>query len=68
MYVGRIVSVGKTKDGKLCAMYRVSSNSFPNTHYLQTKFLIHLILHAEHVLILHIVELVCDLPLKTSHE
>jgi IMP cyclohydrolase len=30
MYVGRIVSVGKNKDGKLVAMYRVSSRSFPN--------------------------------------
>lgn len=30
MYVGRIVSVGKTKDGRLAAMYRVSSRSFPN--------------------------------------
>lgn len=30
MYIGRIVSVGKTKDGRLCAAYRVSSRSFPN--------------------------------------
>lgn len=30
MYVGRIVSVGRNKDGKLTAMYRVSSRSFPN--------------------------------------
>lgn len=30
MYVGRIVAVGKTKIGKLVAMYRVSSRSFPN--------------------------------------
>jgi len=30
MYVGRIVSVGKTADGQLCAAYRVSSRSFPN--------------------------------------
>ena len=30
MYVGRIVSVGKTADGRLAAMYRVSSRSFPN--------------------------------------
>ncbi|NQZ57194.1 MAG: IMP cyclohydrolase [Lentisphaeraceae bacterium] len=30
MYVGRIVSIGRTNDGKLCAMYRVSSRSFPN--------------------------------------
>jgi IMP cyclohydrolase len=30
MYVGRIVAVGKTKEHKLVAMYRVSSRSFPN--------------------------------------
>ena len=30
MYVGRIVSVGMTKSGKVVAMYRVSSRSFPN--------------------------------------
>ncbi len=30
MYVGRIVSVGRTMDGRLCAAYRVSSRSFPN--------------------------------------
>ena len=30
MYVGRIVAVGKNKEGKLTAMYRVSSRSFPN--------------------------------------
>ena len=30
MYVGRIVSVGCNKEGKLTAMYRVSSRSFPN--------------------------------------
>ena len=30
MYVGRIVSVGMTKEGKAVAMYRVSSRSFPN--------------------------------------
>ena len=30
MYVGRIVSVGRTKDGRLAVMYRVSSRSFPN--------------------------------------
>ena len=30
MYVGRIVAVGMTKTGKMCAMYRVSSRSFPN--------------------------------------
>ena len=30
MYIGRIVSVGRTQDGRLCAAYRVSSRSFPN--------------------------------------
>ena len=30
MYVGRIVSIGMTKRGKLVGMYRVSSRSFPN--------------------------------------
>jgi len=30
MYIGRIVSVAVTKDGRLCAAYRVSSRSFPN--------------------------------------
>jgi len=30
MYVGRIVSIAKNNQGKLCAMYRVSSRSFPN--------------------------------------
>ena len=37
MYVGRIVSVGKTKDGKICAMYRVSSNSFPNRQAVEVE-------------------------------
>ncbi len=30
MYVGRMVGVGKTKEGKNTAIYRVSSRSFPN--------------------------------------
>ena len=30
MYVGRIVSIGMTPQGKTAAMYRVSSRSFPN--------------------------------------
>mgnify|MGYP003572662490 CR=1 FL=1 len=30
MYIGRIVSIAQTKDNRLCAMYRVSSRSFPN--------------------------------------
>jgi len=30
MYVGRIVSVALTQDGRICGIYRVSSRSFPN--------------------------------------
>jgi len=30
MYIGRIVCVARTSDGRLCAAYRVSSRSFPN--------------------------------------
>ena len=30
MYLGRIVSVGMTKNNRLCLMYRVSARSFPN--------------------------------------
>lgn len=30
MYVGRIVAIGMTKAGRLAALYRVSSRSFPN--------------------------------------
>ncbi|MFO7975186.1 MAG: IMP cyclohydrolase [Candidatus Hydrogenedentota bacterium] len=30
MYVGRIVSIAMTKDGRVCGIYRVSSRSFPN--------------------------------------
>ena len=30
MYIGRIVAFGMTKENKVCAMYRVSSRSFPN--------------------------------------
>ena len=30
MYIGRIVCVAMTGDGRLCASYRVSSRSFPN--------------------------------------
>ena len=35
MYVGRIVAIGNTKEGKLVAMYRVSTRSFPNRKSLQ---------------------------------
>ena len=30
MYLGRIVAIGMTKEGKAAAIYRVSSRSFPN--------------------------------------
>ena len=30
MYIGRIVSVAMTGDGRVCGVYRVSSRSFPN--------------------------------------
>ncbi len=30
MYIGRIVCIAMTADGRLCASYRVSSRSFPN--------------------------------------
>lgn len=30
MYIGRIVAVAQTPDGRLAALYRVSSRSFPN--------------------------------------
>ena len=30
MYVGRIVAIGRNFAGRLCALYRVSSRSFPN--------------------------------------
>jgi IMP cyclohydrolase len=30
MYVGRIVAVGRTREGRNAALYRVSSRSFPN--------------------------------------
>ena len=30
MYLGRIVAVGRTREGRNTVMYRVSSRSFPN--------------------------------------
>jgi len=30
MYIGRIVCISQTPDGRICASYRVSSRSFPN--------------------------------------
>lgn len=40
MYVGRIVAIGRTADGRGAALYRVSSRSFPNR---QAKTLEHAI-------------------------
>lgn len=37
MYVGRIVSVGRNQEGKLTAMYRVSSRSFPNRKAVENE-------------------------------
>ena len=37
MYVGRIVAIGMTKDGRPCAMYRVSSRSFPNRKAVENQ-------------------------------
>ncbi len=36
MYVGRIVAVGRTPDGRNAVMYRVSSRSFPNRRTVET--------------------------------
>lgn len=37
MYIGRIVSVAQTPDGRLSAFYRVSSRSFPNRTAVLTQ-------------------------------
>jgi IMP cyclohydrolase len=37
MYIGRIVSVAMTQDGRLCGAYRVSSRSFPNRMAVQRE-------------------------------
>ena len=37
MYVGRIVAVGRTPEGKNAVMYRVSSRSFPNRRTVRTS-------------------------------
>ena len=37
MYIGRIVAFGMTKDGRPCAMYRVSSRSFPNRRAVENN-------------------------------
>jgi len=36
MYVGRIVAIGRTPEGKNAVMYRVSSRSFPNRRTVRT--------------------------------
>ena len=35
MYLGRIISAGKTEDGKPYVAYRVSSRSFPNRQVMK---------------------------------
>jgi IMP cyclohydrolase len=37
MYVGRIVAVGRTEEGRNAVMYRVSSRSFPNRRTVRTS-------------------------------
>ncbi|MBR7131420.1 MAG: IMP cyclohydrolase [Lentisphaeria bacterium] len=37
MYIGRIVAFGMTKNEKVCAMYRVSSRSFPNRQAVENN-------------------------------
>ena len=37
MYVGRIVAVGRTQSGRIGALYRVSSRSFPNRQAKQLE-------------------------------
>ena len=37
MYVGRIVAVGRTPEGRNAVMYRVSSRSFPNRRTVRTS-------------------------------
>ena len=37
MYVGRLVAVGRTPEGKATAIYRVSSRSFPNRTAVKTE-------------------------------
>ena len=37
MYLGRIVAFGMTASGRVCAMYRVSSRSFPNRQAVENN-------------------------------
>ncbi|HDP34929.1 MAG TPA: IMP cyclohydrolase [Candidatus Hydrogenedentes bacterium] len=48
MYVGRIVSVARTTDGRLCGVYRVSSRSFPNRSALVGKDKVSIVPKAGH--------------------
>lgn len=43
MYVGRIVAIGKTKEGNNSALYRVSSRSFPNRKAVNNNGIISII-------------------------
>ncbi|MDQ1256743.1 MAG: cyclohydrolase [Candidatus Hydrogenedentes bacterium] len=48
MYIGRIVSVAMTRDGRLCASYRVSSRSFPNRTAVLKKDVVSIVPKAGH--------------------
>ncbi|MCI5779450.1 MAG: IMP cyclohydrolase [Lentisphaeria bacterium] len=37
MYIGRIVAIGMTRSNRVCAMYRVSSRSFPNRQAVENN-------------------------------
>ena len=37
MYIGRIVAIGMTRENRVCAMYRVSSRSFPNRQAVENN-------------------------------
>ena len=68
MYIGRIVSVAMTAEGKLCAAYRVSSRSFPNRTSVVKKNVVSIVPKAGHEADVHknpyiaynCVRLVCD--------
>ncbi|MFP4500087.1 MAG: IMP cyclohydrolase [Candidatus Hydrogenedentota bacterium] len=48
MYIGRIVSVAMTGDGRLAAAYRVSSRSFPNRTALVSEHKVSIVPKAGH--------------------
>ena len=68
MYIGRIVSVALTPDGRLCAAYRVSSRSFPNRTAVVKENVVSIVPKAGHEQDVHknpyiaynCVRLVCD--------